>query len=57
MEPAARYIVRVLEDGEWKNWGSCDSLVEAHEAIHGENQWSPVVGKGVASVPETHRRC
>ena len=45
MEPAARYTVRVLEDGEWRNWGSCDSLADALDAMHGANQWNPVPGR------------
>ena len=45
MEPITRYIVRVLEDGEWKDWGSCDSLVDALDAMNAGNRWNPFAGR------------
>jgi len=45
MEPAITYIVRVLKDGKWKDWGSCDSLADALEAMNAENEWNPVAGR------------
>jgi hypothetical protein len=49
MEPTKRYAVRVKEDGEWKYWGSCDSLAHALEAM---NQWT----SGVEGIEATDRR-